>query len=354
MVIDGLRIVVYFTAETVSTANFRQYIGRVPMKKWIGLFILLIVFGQTGVAQTKKRIAVLDFDYATVQSGVSAIFGNNVDVGKGITDMLVTNLVKAGVYSVIERKALDKVLAEQNFSNSDRADANTAAKLARILGVDAIVTGSITQFGRDDKSTGVGGGGLARYTGGFGIGGFSKKESKAVVGITARIINTETAEILTVAEGKGESSRSGTSLIGAGGGGAGAGGGNIDMSSSNFANTILGEAVNKAVQDVASQLDQNADKLPTHKMNIDGLVADATNGTLVLNIGTKSGLKVGDHLEVKRVTREIKDPASGKVIRRLEDKVGDVQITEADESSAVGKFTGATPAKVGDRVASAQ
>ena len=324
------------------------------MKKWIGLTFFLIVFVPTADAQVKKRIAVLDFDYATVQSSVAAVFGTNVDVGKGITDLLVTNLVKAGVYSVIERKALDKVLSEQNFSNSDRADPNSAAKLARILGVDAIVTGSITQFGRDDKATNVGGGGLARYTGGFGLGGISKKESKAVVGITARIINTETAEILTVAEGKGESTRSGTSLIGAGGSGSGAGGGNLDMSSSNFANTILGEAVNKAVQQVAGQLDQGADKLPTHKLNVEGLVADSTNGTLVLNIGTKAGLKVGDQLEVRRVTREIKDPASGKVIRRLEDKVGTVAITEADDTSAVGKFTGATPAKVGDRVANAQ
>ena len=59
---------------------------------------------------------------------------------------------------MIERKQLDKILAEQNFSNSDRADPNSAAKIARILGVDAIIVGSITQFGRDDKSTNVGGG----------------------------------------------------------------------------------------------------------------------------------------------------------------------------------------------------
>ena len=32
----------------------------------------------------KKRIAVLDFDFATVQSSSAALFGNNVDVGKGI------------------------------------------------------------------------------------------------------------------------------------------------------------------------------------------------------------------------------------------------------------------------------
>src|SRR5450759_2297576 len=109
-------------------------------------------------AQQKKRIAVMNFDYSTVQSGVAAMFGTNQDIGKGIADILVDKLVNDGVFSVIERKQLDKILAEQNFSNSDRADPASAAKIARILGVDAIVVGSITQFGRDDKSTAVGGG----------------------------------------------------------------------------------------------------------------------------------------------------------------------------------------------------
>jgi len=68
----------------------------------------------------------MGFDYATVHGGVSSIFGQDVDIGKGIADLMVTNLVKDGSYSVIERKALDKIMAEQNFSNSDRADPNSA------------------------------------------------------------------------------------------------------------------------------------------------------------------------------------------------------------------------------------
>ena len=52
---------------------------------------------------------VFDFDYATVHSGVAAIFGKDIDIGKGVTDLLVTYLVKDGTYSVIERKALDKL-----------------------------------------------------------------------------------------------------------------------------------------------------------------------------------------------------------------------------------------------------
>src|SRR5579872_2617257 len=149
------------------------------------------MFGQAAAAPAqnppatgrKKRVAVMDFDYATVHGGVAAIFGQDIDVGKGIADLLVTRLVKDGTYSVIERKALDKILAEQNFSNSDRANPASAAKLGKMLGVDAIIVGSITQFGNDTKNTNLGGaaGGLI----GHGLGGFGHKKSKAIVALTA-------------------------------------------------------------------------------------------------------------------------------------------------------------------------
>ncbi|MGA2723864.1 MAG: CsgG/HfaB family protein [Bryobacteraceae bacterium] len=307
----------------------------------------------TAQAQQKKRVAVMNFDYATVRSQVASIWGTDQDVGKGITDLLVDKLVADGTYRVIERAALDKILAEQNFSNSDRADANTAAKIARILGVDTIIIGSITQFGRDDKATNVGGGALGGVTGRFGIGGVRKSQSNAVVQITARMIDTSTAEILASASGKGESSRSGTGLLGAGGSGAGAGGGGMDMKSSNFGATILGEATNKAVADLAQQLDAKAGALPTNVVQISGLVADAApDGTVIINVGSKGGVRVGDKLDIRRKVREVRDPGTGKVIRSIEDSVGSIVITEVDEASAVGKFTGPAPAKVGDTVSS--
>ncbi len=311
--------------------------------------LLSILIPSTG-AQTKPRVAVLDFDYATVRDVSASIFGTDVDIGKGITDMLVEKLVNGGVYSVIERKALDTIIAEQNLSNSDRFDSSSAAKIGRLLGVDAIITGSITQFGRDDKSTNIGGGAVGGITRRFGIGGVGRKEAKAVVAVTARVINIDTAEILGVATGKGESKRSGTTLLGAGGDYNTAAGGSIDMRSSNFANTILGEAVGQAVGSVATQLQEKSGSVSARVVKIDGLVADATGGELILNVGSKAGVKVGDRLKVVRTGREIRDPASGKVIRRVEESLGEVVITEVDEQSAVGKYSGTSPAKVGDRV----
>src|SRR6202171_3394662 len=153
--------------------------GRVPVKRLPCL--LLVVFALVSIASAqKKRVAVMNFDYATVHSNVLSIWGGyDQDIVKGIADLLVDKLVTDGQYSVIERKALDKILAEQNFSNSDRADPTSAARLGKVLGVDAIIIGSITQFGRDDKKTGVGAGAFGGFGRKGGVGGFEKGGSKA-------------------------------------------------------------------------------------------------------------------------------------------------------------------------------
>src|SRR5271157_517686 len=296
----------------------------------------------------KKRVAIFDFDFATVQSSSAAVFGTNVDVGKGIADLLVRHLVQDGTYSVIERKAMDKILAEQNFSNSDRANPNSAAKLGKILGVDAIIVGSVTQFGGENQNTKVGGAGGGWYGG--AIGGFSHKKSKAICVVDARIVNIDTAEIMGVADGKGESSRESTSLLGGGGNWHGWGNGAVDFGSSDFQQTILGEAVNAAVTQMSEGLVADAPKLEARTVTVEGLVAAVDGGQIVLNVGAKAGLKVGDQLNVERVTREIKDPATGQTIRRMTSPVGVIRLTDVDDISAVGTPVSGSDFKVGDAV----
>ena len=296
----------------------------------------------------KKRVAILDFEYGTVRSYVAGLFGSDVDVGKCISDLLVKHLVQDGTYSVIERKMLDKILAEQNFSNSDRANPSTAAQLGKILGVDAIIVGTITQFGNEDKNVKVGGGGGG--FGGFGVGGFGRKKSKAIVTVDARVIDIDTAEILAVADGKGESTRSSASLLGGGGNWGGWGAGGVDFGSSNFQETIIGEAVKLAVESMSKGLIASNDRLKARTVVVEGLVAAVDAGVVILNVGAKTGLKVGDELSVERIGREIKDPATGQVIRRMTTKIGVVKVTEIDDISAVCALVSGTGIKVGDMV----
>ena len=303
-----------------------------------------------GAQAHKPRIAILDFDYGTVQTYSSAMFGSNVDVGKGIADLLVNDLVKDGTYSIIERKALDKIMAEQNFSNSNRADPTSAAKIGKLLGVDAIVVGSINQFGNETKKTNLGGGG--GNWGGFGVGGIGHSKSNANVGISARMVNVDTGEILGVADGAGQSSRSSTSLLGGGGNWHGWGNGAADFGSSDFQQTIIGEAVKKAVDQLTTELVTNAPRIATHVVTVDGLVAAVDGGQVILNVGKKAGVNVGDQLQVVRVTKEIKDPTTGNVIRRLTSPIGVIKATDVDDASAVCTVVSGSGFQTGDAVKS--
>jgi len=266
--------------------------------------------------------------------------------------MIVNQLLADGAYHVYERAVIDKVMNEQNFSNSNRADPATAAKIGALAGVDIIIVGDITQFGRDDKNYGGGGGG--GNWGHYGVGGLGIHKSKAVVEITARMVDVNTGEILASVTGHGESKRSGADMLGGGGSGWSNGGGHLDMGSSNFGQTIIGEATKASVIDVATGLDQKATSLPAAvappPTPIDGLVADASNDEIIINVGAAAGVKVGDTLAVTRVVRTVKDPASGKVLRTIDSPVGTLTITTVDADSAVGKFSGSGKPTVGDHV----
>jgi curli biogenesis system outer membrane secretion channel CsgG len=198
----------------------------------------------------RPTVAVLDLDYGSVQRWWEA----NWDIGKGIADLIVDELVNDGTYRVIERKRLDAVLAEQNFANSDRADpsAQTLVQIGKVLGVKYLIVGSITKFGTEKKDTKIGGGGWGG--GGFGLGKVGTSKGKATVAVTTRIIDTTTGEIMASAKGQGESSRSGLMLGGGGGQWGGAGLGEIDMGSSDYRETVIGEATEVAVKDVTAKL----------------------------------------------------------------------------------------------------
>jgi len=311
---------------------------------FLSLSLMILAIAPAGGQEAKKRVALLDFDYATVHRWWSGDW----DVGKGIADIVVTSLVKDGTYSVIERKKLDAILEEQNFSNSDRANATTAAKIGKVLGVNAIIVGSITQFGFEDKSLNIGG--IAGALGGFGGGRVGTKKGKAQVAIDARLVDVNTGEILVVATGKGLSQRSGLLLGGGGGGGGGFGAGGVNMGSSDFQETILGEATRAAVEDLSAQIIAQAGKVVAAAVAIEGLVADVSGGTLIINVGTNAGLAVGMKLSVERVTREVKDPATGQILRKITTPVGGIEIVEADAVSAVAKVLSGEGFKVGDIV----
>ena len=220
--------------------------------------IMMLTPARVQAQASRPTVALLDLDFGTIEKWWS----DNTDIGKGVADLIVDAMLEDGSFRVFERKRLASVLGEQNLANSDRADpdAKLVAKLGKVAGVKYLVTGSITKFGTEDSKKGVGGGGLG---GKFGaLGGVGMSKGKATVAITVRIIDTSTSEIMLSAKGEGVSSRSGLMLGGGAGGGGGGGFGGMSFGSSNFKDTIIGEATEKAVTQLVANMVAKKDRLP--------------------------------------------------------------------------------------------
>ncbi len=107
-----------------------------------------------------RKVAVLPFAYTDRRES---------DDGVVISERLLTRIIQEGRLEVVERSLLAKVMGELKLQNSGVMDAASIKSLGRVLGVDAVVTGTLTRQG--DGS----------------------------VEINARMIKAETAVVLTAA-----------------------------------------------------------------------------------------------------------------------------------------------------------
>lgn len=110
-------------------------------------------------AKNKTTIAVVEF---------ADLEGNVTNFGRFMAEELITKLHETEKFKVIERQLLNQVIKEQKLTLSGIVDPASAKQLGRVLGVDAIVSGSITDLGKTLR-------------------------------VNARLINTETGEIFAVA-----------------------------------------------------------------------------------------------------------------------------------------------------------
>jgi TolB-like protein len=124
----------------------------------------------------KKTIAVLEF---------VDLRGNVSDLGRFLSEEMVTRLYQAKLFKVIERQLLNKVISEQKLSLTGIVEPTSVKELGKILGVDAVISGTITELDETLR-------------------------------INARLISTETGEIFSVAAGDLPIDKSILKLIGGG------------------------------------------------------------------------------------------------------------------------------------------
>lgn len=247
----------------------------------------------------KKRVAVFNFED---QAG----YGHQI--GNGLSDMLVTALVESDKFIVIERSELDQILQEQGLGVSGAVTPQSAAQIGQLLGVELMVTGSVSEFGTKENKVG---GGLGKL-GGLRL-GVGRSQARAVVDL--RLVNTNTGEIIAAKQADGEEST--TSLDNAGVDG-------IDFhNSSSWDNTIMGKAARKAVDKATEIITEAMASVPWQGKVIKG----NPDGTLFMKPGSQGGVKAGMTFWVYRPGEELIDPDTGLSLGSEEMKVGQIQVT---------------------------
>ncbi len=130
------------------------------MMKYMKMLFVTIWFAISLIPVTGKESSDADKIYEKMAETLSkvenklqnktiAIYGFEVigrkddSYGKFATEKLTHYIVKKGDLTVIERSRIDQILKEQSLSMTGTIDAGTAAKIGRILAVDAVVIGTI-------------------------------------------------------------------------------------------------------------------------------------------------------------------------------------------------------------------
>ncbi|HEY8465018.1 MAG TPA: CsgG/HfaB family protein [Bacillota bacterium] len=298
-------------------------------KKLQLLVLLTLVIGLTIPpaygADHRLRVAVLPFDDGAIQ-GRERWWREDWQVGRGVSDELVTALFNTGKFRIIEREQLDRVLKEQHLASTGRIDSRTAARIGRILGVQILIMGKVTEFTTDTK-----GGAINvddRRNIGIGI-----RSTTARVTIDARMVDTTSAEIKAAVTGYGENKKTGLAL-------------SIDYNSivfgsDKFKKTNLGIALRDAVASVASQLAEKAEAIKpaapdiSYRKPISCRVATVYGSEIYLNAGANSGIRNGMIFKVSRIIRSVKDPATGKVLDYITEPIAKIRVISVKSNTAV-------------------
>ena len=285
------------------------------MKKILFVILAATVMFSPAFALAKKKIAVMDL---VDKAGNS--HGGWHNVGSGMADMLVTALVKTGKFDVIEREQLHKVMEEQKLGSTGAITPESAAKVGQILGINFIVTGSVTEFGIKDSQLGVGNLGSILPFGG----GVSTHTNTAKVAMDVRFIDTSTAQILNAFTGEGEESSTGVSVdLNAAP--------SVAFGKTGFDETVIGKATRKSIEALTKQMLEAAYGPQLVKIiKIDG-------NKIYINAGEDDGATNGKNYDIWQKGEELLDPDSGVSLGSEDKKVGRAWIVKVEKKYSIAE-----------------
>lgn len=247
----------------------------------------------------KRKVALGRITNETIY-GKSLLRDDKGDVlGKQVTDILSKALTESGQYLVFERPDIERL----------KDEAQLTGKALNLVGVDTLILGSLTEFGRKTE----------------GERGFlsSSKKQIAFAKVDLRLVDSETGLVYHSLSGAGESSSESASVAGFG-------------SKASYDGTLNDAAISNAISDAINKL---AVEIQTRPWHTDIIAVE--DDLLFISGGKSQGLKKGMILDIETKGKTIKSKQNGFDITLPGKKIATISVHElfGDNETNEGAIT---------------
>lgn len=220
----------------------------------------------------KRKIALGRITNETVYGRSLLRDEYNDPLGKQVTDMMSKVLTESGAYLVFERPDIARV----------KNDVAMSGGKLNLIGVDTLIVGSLTEFGRKT----VGESGFVSQS----------KRQVAFAKVDIRLVDTKNGQVYFAASGAGEASTETASTFGFG-------------SKADYDGTLNDAAMRQAITDAVAKISAVVDKQPWATY-----ILKAEGNRIFIGGGKSQGIKEGMIFNVQSAGEKIKSPQTGAEI----------------------------------------
>jgi curli biogenesis system outer membrane secretion channel CsgG len=240
---------------------------------------------ETEEQSLKRKVAIARFSNET-QYGKGLFYDKENDpMGKQAVDILSTKLAASGKFILLERTDFDLIENEMNLAGVENIQK---------IGADYLIIGSITEFGRKNL-------GESKV--------FNRTKTQTVeAGVSIRLVDVSTGQIIYSEEGKGMAEVSNKTTLGLG-------------QRTDYDSTLSDKAISVAISQLVENIINNCMNRPWKAY----FLSYDSDG-IIISGGKSQGLEVGDTFSVVKKGKKVKNPQTGMIIELPGKIVGEVQI----------------------------
>lgn len=269
------------------------------------------------------NIAIIPMEYRGYHR--FARFNVGEQISALLTDYMVNNQVN---FQLVERDHLHKILSEHNLISRGVVDPSRAVDIGRLLGADALIFGTVTDFN-------------LTTTGRVRVRGVAVGGTRGRVSITARMVNAESGVILGSVNGSGSATGASFDVNVK----------QVNFRGSEFRESSIGRATYSAVDDLGANLvtlvSENAEKVrrPAMRELREGQIVELLDNGVIVNVGANHGVREKQRLQIARLIH-----VEG-IDQQVRIPIGTIEIVSVQSNAAVAIFVqGGDDANIGDVV----